>query len=466
MRKALIFALTVAIALGGIGFAHAVVTDSQDDLVVYPISELGDPSVLEGLTASMTFACGDHLRWYTDHTFGGETVTDFHYDRKGIPDHRIYDTNNLDIYLTAGLSSSTNGTFAFRSTEYGGLFQAVAEAAANGGQATMELSLGEYAKYYVPDYSLDYEDDTQVCRENASLQGHIMADGSHGEEGSYHAFLSRFRFPVQEKSTVSVTVEKNAAGGVSSIDFTLLNGPELFFAGDCTAEGIWFVPMFRDETGTPLAYESPQGHGIYFAPWKDTNALYYTYDRVRTSITPDLSRLELVYPLADDLLIDTIRIADGEARLLTRQEDTYKLTIIDLATGETTLELEVLPHDPDLSQNDGSFLEKNGYLLVTAQRRLALVDLSAGQVVLTAPDRDQQYNATWFNPATGDLRFDGQTLLLIDATGSYRAGAFWTAAYRQGELAYYGEYDCSLLRGNENFYNGIITADQDPVRWK
>ena len=66
----------------------------------------------------------------------------------------------------------------------------------------------------------------------------------------------------------------------------------------------------------------------------------------------------------------------------------------------------------------------------------------------------------------GDLRFDGQTLLLIDAVHSTREGAFWTAAYRQGKLAYYGEYDCSLLRGNDDFYNAAITIDQDPVRWK
>ena len=89
MRKVLIFALTVAIALGGIGFAHAVVTDSQDELLVYPTSELGDPSALEGLTACVTLACGEHLRWYTDHTLGGETATHFVYDPKGIPDARI-----------------------------------------------------------------------------------------------------------------------------------------------------------------------------------------------------------------------------------------------------------------------------------------------------------------------------------------------------------------------------------------
>ena len=116
MKKVIVFLLITAIALGGIGFAHALVTDSQDDLILYPTAQVGDPSVLEGLTASMTFACGDHLRWYTAHTFGGETATTFHYDRKGIPENWIYDSNYLDIYLVGGLSASTTGTFVFRST--------------------------------------------------------------------------------------------------------------------------------------------------------------------------------------------------------------------------------------------------------------------------------------------------------------------------------------------------------------
>lgn len=466
MKKVIVFLLITAIALGGIGFAHALVTDSQDDLILYPTAQVGDPSVLEGLTASMTFACGDHLRWYTDHTFGGETATTFHYDRKGIPENWIYDSNYLDIYLVGGLSASTTGTFVFRSTEYGDLFRAVADATANGETVTMELPLAEYADYYVPDYSLGYEDDTYVCSESASLHGHLMADGAHGEEGSYHDFFSRFRFPVRGEDIVSVALEKNAAGGICFVDFTPLNSPELFFAGDCTAEGVWFVPMFRDENGIPLAYESPEGHGIYFAPWKtaDTTATYYTQNGRRTRVTPDLMQLKLVYPLAEDLLIDTIGISDGQARLLTQSGDAYTLTIIDLSTGAVTLKLEVLPFDPDCIGNSGSFLEKNGYILITAQQKLALVDLTAGQVVLTAEDTDGY--ASWFTPETGDLRFDGQTLLLMDAVHFAREGAFWTAAYRQGKLAYYGEYDCSLLRGNDDFYNAAITIDQDPVRWK
>ena len=84
MKKVIVFLLTLAIALGGLGFAHAAVSASQDDLVIYPTLELGDPTILDGLTANLTFTCGNHLRWHTTHTFGGETATEFVYDRLGI----------------------------------------------------------------------------------------------------------------------------------------------------------------------------------------------------------------------------------------------------------------------------------------------------------------------------------------------------------------------------------------------
>lgn len=463
MKKVIVFALVLAIALGGICFAHAATTDSQDELLVYPTSELGDPSVLEGLTASMTLACGNHLRWHTDYTFGGDTAADFSYHLKAIPDAQEYDSSSLEVYLSGGLGSSTSGSFSLRSGGYGDLLRTVAAATANGESLTMNLPLGEYVEYYVPDYSLSYEDDTRVCNESASLHGQITSERWYENEGIYYLLQSQFRFPVQETDIISVTLEKNSAGSICAIGLDPLNGPELFFAGDATAEGIWFVPIFRDESGVPLAYESPQGHGIYFAPWRNREESSRTTEN-QSFVTPDLTRLKLVYPLEEDLLINTIRIADGEARLLVRTDDTYDLTIIDLTARETTLELEVLPHDPGHTSSTGSFFEKNGYLLVMAQQKLALVDLSAGQVVLTTEDPD--HYADWFNADTGDLRFDGQTLFLIDAMYSYRDGAFWTVAYRQGGLAYYGEYDCSLLRGNDDFYYRVITVDQDPVRWK
>ena len=97
MKKVIIFVLVIALALGGIVFAHATVTASQDDLTIYPTLELGDRSTVGGLTASMVFTCGDHLSWQTDYAFTGETSASFSYH---------WDITDNDPVFTRNLSAS------------------------------------------------------------------------------------------------------------------------------------------------------------------------------------------------------------------------------------------------------------------------------------------------------------------------------------------------------------------------
>ena len=81
MKKIVVFLLILAIALGGMVWTHIAVTARQDDLTIYPTMEVGDPSVLEGRSVSLTIGCGEHLRWETDYPFGGEARTAFTYSR-------------------------------------------------------------------------------------------------------------------------------------------------------------------------------------------------------------------------------------------------------------------------------------------------------------------------------------------------------------------------------------------------
>lgn len=466
MRKVVIFALVIALALTGLVFAHTAVSAVQDELLLFPTAELGDSSVLSGLTASMTFACGDHLRWHTDYLFGGEAQTTFDYIPKGVPQASYELRTTFDLFFTGGLSTSTTGSIDLRAGEYGDLVKAVAANTEAGGSRTETLVLSEYADFYMPDYELSYEDDEISCSESASLYGHLSGEDYYMPEGCYHTLLEKFRFPVLEGQTITVTVEKHPDGGISGISLSPENNPELFFLSDATSEGIWFLPVFRDEQGTPLPYESPQGHGIYFAPWKNTGSILRYADADKREVTPDLSKLRLVCPLDQELRIEDLHMGSGEAWLLTRDDAAYTLTGLDLTTGKTLLTLDVLPHDPALTEYTSSFRRLGDYLLVFAQGRLALVDAADGQLLLTAPEESQRFTAADFDPDTGCLRWDGETLILIDSTPYDHEVAFWVAAYTPGALRYYGEYSSSLLRGNDTFYGSYITLYQDPITIK
>lgn len=466
MRKALIFVLTLLLALGGLGYAHAAVTDQQDDLLIYPTLEVGDPSVLEGWTASMTFACGSHLHWYTDFCFGGVTQTAFEYSPSGFDEGDSGTLSWMDVYFNGGLSASVSGgSFSLSNTEYGALLKAVAAVTPEGRSKTMNLRMKDYVNYYLPDFELRFDNGEMVCNQLTSLYGQITGDNWYETHESYAEFFSRFRFPVQDDHIMSVTVEKDALGQVVGIELSPENDPTLYFISDVNAQGIWFISIFQDEEGIPLAYETPQGHGIYHAPWKQTGNAYNSQGREAAAIAPDMDALELLVPLDETLSIRDMEIdgETGEAWMLTSENTSYVLTAYDLDTGKTMQRIQVLPRDPQAGSDAASFVRDNGYLLVTAQGSLALVDTASRELLLTAPDdRSQNYCAAHYDPEKGDLQFDGEHLILIDST-YYQDGTFWTAVYRRDQQVYYGEYDCSIMRGNDAFYYRAISVDQDPI---
>ena len=144
----------------------------------------------------------------------------------------------------------------------------------------------------------------------------------------------------------------------------------------------------------------------------------------------------------------------------------YVLTVCDLESGTTRSRLELLPYDPDDPDTTASFHQEGDYLLFLLQSSLALTDAEGQTLHLTAPEaRDQRFGARFYDPDTGDLRFDGETLILADSAW-YREGTFWAAAWRQGALRFYGEYDCSIMRGNDDWYYSYVTAEGHPMTLK
>lgn len=467
MRKLLIFVLAIALALGGIGFAHAAVTDSQDELLIYPTFESGDPSVLSGRTASLTFACGNYLRWYSDYTFGGETETEFCFDTDGFASPDLHSESRLDVYLTGGLGSSVSGgEFSPAASGYGDLLKAVAVTIGPNESRTMNLKMADYVEEYLPDYELYYEDSERTCSQQMGLHALITGDSWYESPEEYQAFFAPFSFPIQEDQIISVTVSKDDAGRIVGIDLYPENGPMLYYISDVNAQGVWFVPVFRSEEGEPLDYESPEGHGLYFAPWKETGTVRRS-DKEYANVSPDMEKLELVIPLDPDTVIEDMAIdADaGRAWLLSLEDAGYMLTEFDLTTGEAR-SMEVLPHDPELEWADSHIIRDSGFLLLTAQDHLALVDEDSLELLLTAEDDlDQDHHAANYEPANSELYFENGKLILMN-TSNYQRYAFWTAVYQQGGQVYYGEFDCSLLRSNDDFYYREISTHQDVITLK
>ena len=598
MKKVIILLLIAAIGLSSIGFAHAAVTDAQDELLVYPTVELGDNSVMESLAAVMDFTCGDHLTWHTRYDFAtGEAKTDFIYDRKGRPATPYTTRNDFSFYLSGGVGASTSsGSFELGNTVYRKLLQAVADVTPAGETRSLELKMADYADYYLPDYQLEYWSSKGFASQGSSAWEVLTQENWYHGGGAYTALNQKFRFPVQEDQTVQVGITKDQGGSICGVEYYLEYGPELRFATDLNDEGLWFVPIFLDENGAPLPYESPEGHGIYFMPWRidsswsssyegksvpglmpnlnllellvplpedvpilkmtidaeagtalnqkfrfpvqedqtvqvgitkdqggmicgveyyldygpelrfatdlndeglwfvpifldengaplpyespEGHGIYFMPWRIDSSwsssyegksvpgLMPNLNLLELLIPLPEDvpILKMTIDAEAGTALILTREDSAYVLAAYDLTTGAEQ-RLEVLPFDSGMHPY-AHFVRDKNHLLVTAQERLALVDLDTFTLLLTAPDfTGQTYSAEAFDPDRGSHRFEDGVLMLVNNGKYYDNNAFWIAAFRQDETLYYGEYECSIMSGNDNFYYSMIfTGAEYPDR--
>ena len=462
MKKIVAFLLVLAIALGGMVWTHIAVTARQDDLTIYPTTEVGDPSVLEGRSVSLTIGCGEHLRWNMEYPFGGEARTAFTYSRKSLYTPTYSGVNGLDVWFSGGINSSVSGGSIPLAGEYGALLKAVAQETPRNGEKTMSLELSDYVNHYLPEYQLRYEDGSRHCSESAGLYELLNAD--YPTPGSYVPLMQAFRFPVQPGHTLAVTVQKDDMDQVVGIELYPENGPELHFLSDTCEEGVWFVPIFRDESGAPLPYESPEGHGIYFIPWRHDD-LYGWPEGEPEPVTLDVKKAKLCYPLDENLPIRHL-LMDAEtetARMLTLEDGIYYLTTCDLKTGTEINRLPLLPFAPEETDLTATFLQEGEYLLFQLQDRIALTDAAGEKLLLTAPEgQDLRFGARYFDPATGDLRFDGETLILTD-TAWFRESTFWAAAWRQDELTYYGEYDCSLMRSNDHWYYSYVSAEEYPI---
>ncbi len=457
MKRVVIFVLVAALALGGICLAHGVIWAQQDDVRIYPNFQWGDASVLRDRMAHMSYDLGQHLRWDCTYDFDGDTTqTVFSYSHEGNLERVVNPVEfRVDMTLNFGASIS-QWTGYLSQTAYGDMVREVAKETPDGESRSMELNMSEYAEYYLYELWIDYSDSERCCWISDGSHEWLSGPAEKNRDPFALAFNELFRFPVQEDEVVLVTAGREPNGQITSYGFSSQSGTKLYFDGTVTAEGLYFIPIFRDAEQSPLEYESPMGHGLYFAPWKHREGEYRQWDGGKTipMVEPDLSKLELRRALP----LETIHHVSvdeelGRLWLLTENDGTLHMTILELQTGQVVAAVEVLP----ASQNQRYvyFVKEEDKLLVASAEQLALLDAANGEVLLTAPVEtpgEPYYQPSAFDADYGCLRYDGETLTIL-SRGQGRDTAFWVQVYEQGKLLYHGEFDSTLSRGGASVDN-------------
>ncbi len=449
MKRVIAFLLACLLVAGGIFIAHASITDAQDDILLYPVFEWGDRSLLQDRVLNLSFSNSNHLRWDSRYTFkDGTAATEFTYSRQRLQQDSV-NLREFEVYLTLHISTSASHHFELLQTDYGAMVRAAAEGVAENSSSTTDIKMADYVPYYLPDLHIDYQDEKQICRIDVSpYQLMNETPGVTSEEPLYREFWDLFRFPVREEEIVSVTVHKSAIGLIDGYEFNAKVRTELRFYGTATERGIYFLPVFQDASGAPLTYESPKGPGLYFVPWKVSSekAYWYNADDVPLEwVVPDLGKATLVASIDPGLSIQALELSIEEDRLwlLTRDDDSFDVQIRTLSTGEMIGQTTAIPRQSDYA----GFEFEGDYILVASDENLALLN-RLGQPLLTAPVErpgERYYIPSTYTPSRDALWFDGETLILA-CRGETHGTAFWVCIYREGQLLYHGEFDSSLTR--------------------
>ncbi len=442
MRKSyIVIALLLIAGIISICFAHELVNSEKDTVEVDETTLYGDKQAAYGLEILTSTSLDRHLFWNTRHVTGEAPLTETEYEFSQSPRSPVYQLHYNPVEFTSIFSyagSSTSGNIDLDDTGYASasaLYKAVADNTAPGEARTEKLNVSDFYEFY-PIEAHMYE-----------FEGNLAVN-----ETTQKSFAEYFRVPVYKGHAVDVTIEKHAAGNITRLDISSVNGGEIRLETPCVTVGDsrYFLPMFTTASGTQLDTSYIKGgYGIYRLPL-DADAYP---DRV---LTADM--LEVIYPI-DTSAAKPITLKaspDGDKLLLVTADDgRYALTVIDTATSAVLQKLPLMSVTGDDFRDIaifGSFI-----MPYTNNGRFAVLPLGpSGEYTVSFvidSDHDDEQIATLYDAFSAD--FDGEKLAVasygsIWETGRYDTCTVMLYVFDKTGLLYHGRYRTGLGRAIMN----------------
>lgn len=489
MRKALcLTALLAALAVGCLAGGFGWVNAAADQVTLTPVTHLGDASAADGLTMRARAMLSRKLVWDTTCSAAdpGSIQTDYTYYELGyeypwgVDDYRV----ELQNYLEYGFD------YQLEEAQQWGLNRALKQlydTTAPGTESSMTVRLADYMEYYPLAVYL-VGDGAQVGfgMSEAEFAESCIADGElifvpepDSWEGAFLAFREFFRIPVLEEETVELTLGRGEDGrmahwgggstgsdafSLNTYDYSAFAGGAIFFTFDPhTQKG--------DLVDTSLI---PGGYGLYRLPLLTSEEL----EARQRNLAFLAEELEMVYPLdPNSRLVELSADKAGSAlRLLTVEEDTLVLTIIDPVSYETKQRVELAEWGADWYGMDlydgGDFLA-----MELPDDRLAVISIrDSGRYVaeFVVPSGSEAYDGLlryrYFSNSGCGMDFDGQRLaVLVPAAGYYNSSCdAYLLLYDRTGMVYLGEYRSSLttrLHSEDHAceYAGCRFLDETPL---
>lgn len=431
MKKSLCVLLTLlTLALAAFVWMHQEVGAAAGQVELCEVALFGDSSALPHTALKLRLTCDDHLFWNTEFHPGSaeKPRTSFAYSQSAIREERIYPAT-AQLYISGNFGIS--GKIDLMDTD--SLETPLAPARDVASRTPAGETRTEHLRL------IDYYDCFPLV-----FDMHIPGAKLRLTEETRRAVANYFRFPVPEDYTVQVSVRKDNEGNVVELEHNAdFRQDGVVFALSAVAEERCFLTFTGDGGRTVDTRLLPGGNAIYELPIKKVE------ENGRDVLIPQPDQLRPVFPLgAQSTEIHSLQLSqdDETLLLLTREEGTLTLTVIDLEGMQLVQKLPLMQMDEDAYL--GYLWDCDDFLLISVDDgSAALLERGEDGRYRAEFAVDLAYQEEFFYALRSDvaLAYDGDTLLMAAyQTEPNNDCGFYLAAWNRGGMIYAGRYDNSL----------------------
>ena len=460
MRRSFIMLITLLLAAVLLVSASAIcVSELQDSVSVTEEVLAGDPAAANGLQLQIQSVYDNHLVW--DSVFSpaaaAQTQTSFQFVSNLENESTDY---YASAYLEMGILNYTmhfggagGGDLEAEESDPVGRFASdyatmlkpaidVASRTAAGETRTETLRLRDYYEYF----KIGVE--THV---GGSKSGQILPDEA--QSAAQRARVQElFRIPVSEDLTVDVSVTKDNSGAITEVCCNENKQSTKGVVFDACAEEALYGAFVGYEDSRPDLSYMPQGNGIYTIPMDKVDGRNY-YAAVE--------RMENVYPLPVDTMVEAVLMADDGRHLLlfTKEDGQFVLTVIRRDTMQAVQHMSfAAQYRPAVWRSDDLLVVR--YLAQEEERtyvRAYVRQDDAYTLWMEAPFCEGVADNDYTMP---EIVFDGSRLAMGQLQDNWGVSSCWLQVFDQSGLLYGGRY----LHSGDRVPRGLGNTGRNSLR--
>lgn len=444
MRKSLILTvLLLVFAAGSLGYAHSAVDQSKAAVVIDETVLHGDKAAAEGIMVDLSIHCDYRLFWNTRYTIGEplQISTEFTFS----PTQNRPEVTRTSFYFWLdnffgggyGISGTVNVAAEVKP------IQDVASRTQPGEEHTEIVHLRDYYEFYPLRGELERRKESGNTKASRVYR--------YDTEDALRLINDYFKIPVDPRHKLEISIEKDAAGTVRHVRVLPVRDSRARIVTESamTDKHCFFTISPYGVDGELLdTSHIPGGYGIYRMPLPREGA---------GGPTLDADELQTVFPLdAERARVVGLQTSADESKLLlvTIEEGSYMLTVIDAQSMEQLQQLEMLNVGKNISPDNTEFRRLCVYdefiVAIRSDGRFALLALDAQgnyEVRLTG-DLSEQEELGYVFSYELQMDYDGEKLVMAAfQDGWYQPRnycSFYLAVYDDGGLAYAGHYQHNL----------------------